>query len=808
MAREQTIQQAAVLGAGVMGAAIAAHLANAGIPCLLLDIKPKELNEEERSKGLGLDHPAVANRIVKAGFARARKVKPASFFAPQKVKFVQLGNLEDDLEKLRQADWIIEAVVENLEVKKALFRSIEPFLKPSAILTSNTSGLPIAKISATLPEARRARFLGTHFFNPPRYLKLLEVIPGPLTAPEVIQTIARFGEAVLGKGIVYAKDTPNFISNRIGCYAMMHAMHLMVREGYSINEVDQLTGPVIGRPKSATFRTADVVGLDTLMLVAKNSFENLPNDPERDVYCTPPFVESMIERGYLGQKDPQGRRGFYRKIKEGGRSVIQMIDPESLEYIPQKEIHFASLAEVRKQKGLAAKLRFLVNADDRGAQFLWQNLSATMRYAANLIPEISDDLANVDNGVKWGFGWKVGPFEIWDALGVRESCKRMEADGFEIPSNVQAMLETGNESFYRDQDGTTAYFDFGSAQQYRQDAPNPRILRLSALQATDNVVLKSEDAALVDLGDEVACLEFRTKMNTIGPGVIDMIRQSLEQVEQNWRGMVVANEADAFSAGANLAMVLASLQENKFEPVEQLVGQFQAIGQQLRYSSRPVVAGPRGLTLGGGCELSMAADATVAAAETYIGLPEVGAGVIPAGGGCKELLKRLHLQIPDVPGADLQPFVQALFQTVGMGQVATSAHEGIRFGFLRAEDPISMNPDYQIQDAKNLVLAMDRQDYRPSQPLDDIRVVGESGLAVLRSAIHNMVAGGYIGEYGAVIGGQLAYVLCGGELSENARVSESYLLELEKQAFMTLCGDSRTQACMEHILKTGKPLRI
>ncbi|KAA3606048.1 MAG: 3-hydroxyacyl-CoA dehydrogenase/enoyl-CoA hydratase family protein [Planctomycetota bacterium] len=796
MSDETSIRRAAVLGAGVMGAAIAAHLANAGVPTLLLDLPSDTPPDQDPD-------PRWRNRIAGAGLQKARKGRPAAFFSPQDAALVEIGNFEDDLARLAEADWVIEAVIENLEIKKELFAKLSEHLAPKAILSSNTSGLSVASLAAILPPELRPRFLGTHFFNPPRYLKLLELIPGPETDPEVFQRIATFGEASLGKGIVHAKDTPNFVANRIGCFTLFHAMNLMAEEGYSVQEVDYLTGPLIGRPKSATFRTADVVGLDTLLLVAQNSYHNLPDDPCRHLYQPPAFMEAMQENGWLGEKSG---RGFYQKVGRGKDRQIRMIDPGSMDYVEQGKLEFPEIEQAKGEKGFAARLAKILASSGRGASFLWRNLADTFHYTASLIPEISDDVLQVDRAMRWGFGWKLGPFELWDALGFTEICSRMEAEGMELPAMVRQLLDSGRTSFYARIEHRPAFFDRQSAE-YKSVPAHPRILSLQECRQSRGVILENAEASLVDLGDEVACLEFHSKMNTLGPGSIQMIQLSLDRVESEFRGLVIANEADHFSAGANLAMVLESIGKDDFQAVDDLVRLFQQTAQRIRFSSRPVVVAPRGMTLGGGCEISLAADARVAAAESYIGLPEVGAGVIPAGGGCKEMLKRLHQRLPELPHLDLGPFIQALFQVLGMAKISSSARMAQNLGFLAQGDGISMNGDYLLEDAKRRVLALDLQGYRPGRPLEDIRVAGRDGYAALQAAIYNMAAGGFATEYDQVVGGKLAFVLCGGDVSPGTRVSETYLLDLEHQAFLELCRDSRTQARMAHILKTGKPLR-
>ena len=794
------MRRAAVLGAGVMGAAIAAHLANCGVPALLLDIVPPELNADERAKGLSPADPRVRNRLAAAGLERCRKSKPASFYAARDAELVAVGNFEDDLAKLKDCDWILEAVTERLDVKQQLWARVAPHVRRGAVLATNTSGISVAAIAQALPAELRPRFLGMHFFNPPRYLKLLELIPHAGTAPEVLAAMAEFGARALGKGIVVAKDTPNFIANRVGTYAMLHAVKLMLEQGYSVAEVDKLTGKAIGRPKSAIFRTADIVGLDTMAHVMRNLYDNLPHDPERELFRPMPMLAAMLERGLLGEKTKQG---FYAKR---GRD-IWMLDPATLEYVPQPKVAFAALEMAKNIEDAGARIKALVEAKDRAGAFLWQNLSATLRYAAACVPETSDDVVSIDRALRWGFGWELGPFQIWDAIGFRKSCERMQAEGHKLPPLAADLLARGLSGFYQRGGGrTSAYLPARGAHEPLAD--DPRVIVLRDLKERRKPLLDTADATLHDLGDQVLCLEFHTKMNTIGPGVIDGIHKSLDLMEGgSWRGLVLGNNAEVFSAGANLLMVLNELDEENYDDVEWMVRRFQQTCQRLRFSARPVVAAPHGLTLGGGCELTLGCDRACAAAETYIGLVEVGAGVIPAGGGCMHMVKRAHEAAPDDPSVDLFPYLRRAFEQIGMAKVATSAREGQELGYLRADDRVTVNGDHLLHDAKQLVLAMDLAGYAPPRPRRDLRVVGEAGLAALRVGIHNLRRAGQITEYDQVVGETLAWVLCGGELSAGARVDEDYLLDLEREAFLRLCRDARTQARMGHILKTGKPLR-
>jgi 3-hydroxyacyl-CoA dehydrogenase len=783
------VGKAAVLGAGVMGAAIAAHLANVGIPTLLLDIPPREADDK--------------NALTRAGLERARKSKPASFSSSRAPALVEVGNFDDDLHRLSECDWIVEAVVENLEIKRSLYARIAPHVAPHAVVTSNTSGLSVAELSAALPASLRPRFLVTHFFNPPRYLKLLELVRGPETGDEVVAFFEEFGDRVLGKGVVHAKDTPNFIANRIGCFDVFHTMKVMAEQGYTVAEVDKLAGRAVGRPRSATLRTADLVGLDTLAHVADNLLQRLEHDPHRALFEPPDFMKKLIAAGRLGEKSGAG---FYKKAPvAGGKSEILMVDLATLEYVPQGKVSFGPLETAKNVEDLRERIHGLVRAGDRAGAFLWQTFSATVRYAAACIPEISDDVVNVDRAMRWGFGWELGPFELWDAMGFRWACERMLGEGHDLPAPARALYDSGAGGFYAASKGHHTYFAGPAG--FLPVPANPEHLVLADLKAAGRVVLESPDASLVDLGDGVVCLEFHTKMNTVGPGIIDMMERSLDEMEANWRGMVVGNDAPQFSAGANLLLILNELDDDNPEDVEWLLGRFQRVNQRLRASSRPVVVAPHGMTLGGGCEVVLGGDAVVASLETYIGLVEVGAGLIPAGGGCKELVRRADEAAPQTPDADLFPYIRRIFETVGMGKVATSAHEAQEMGFLTGTDRVVANQDRLIHEAKNLVLAMGAAGYRPSPPRADVRVVGEPGLAALRVGLDQMERAGFISAHDKVVGDALAWVLCGGEVSPSSRVPEEYLLELEQEAFMRLCGEVKTLERMEHILKTGKPLR-
>jgi 3-hydroxyacyl-CoA dehydrogenase len=799
------IARAAVLGAGTMGAQIAAHLANARVPVLLLDIVPRELTPEEQAQGLTLDTKEVRNRIARAGLEAAKKAKPAAFFTPERAALVSIGNFDDDLAKIKDCDLIIEAVVENLEIKRRLYERVEQFRRPGSIIATNTSGIPIHRLAEGFSEDFRAHFLGIHFFNPPRYMHLVEMIPTEWTRPEVACSIHGFLDRRLGKGVVIAKDRPNFIANRIGTFGAMATIKTMLEDGYSIEEVDRLTGPAVGRPKTATFRTFDLVGLDVLLHVAENLYEAVPDDEEREIFSAPEFLKRMVGRGLLGEKT---RGGFYRKQQgEGEKSEIWTLDLASLEYRPPQKAKFAALDMAKNIEDTRERIRTLVWGRDRAGAFLWKTISRTLRYAANRIPEIADTIVDIDRAMRWGFNWELGVFELWDAIGLEKSIARMREEGQAIPANIQKMLDAGATSFYKTEDGRQQYFDFATLE-YKPLSEPPGVIILKAVKDRAGVIRKNAGASLIDLGDGVACLEFHSKMNTIGGDTVAMIKQSLAEVEKNFVGLVIGNQGANFSVGANLMLLLLEAQEENWDDVDLMVRAFQNATTSLRYAPKPVVVAPFQMVFGGGCEMVLHADRVRAAAETYIGLVEVGVGLIPAGAGTKEMLVRaLDAVPPDLPEADPFPFVKRAFETIALAKVAASAEEARALGFLTAADTISMNADRLIADAKQEVLNLAAAGYVAPQPRTDILALGQPALAALKLGIHMMKRGGYISDYDAVIGEKLARVLTGGDLNHPARVSEQYLLDLEREAFLSLCGDRRTQERISHMLKTGKPLR-
>jgi 3-hydroxyacyl-CoA dehydrogenase len=808
---EKKIKRAGVIGAGVMGATIAAQLANVGVETVLLDIVLPELTEDDKKKGLTKESKKFRNKLAQNGVNTALKSKPASFYLPENAKLITIGNLEDNLERLSDVDLIIEVVVELLKIKKSVFEKIESVLTPGTIVTSNTSGISAADMCEGRSEVFRKHFAITHFFNPPRYMKLLEIVPGPDTLPGIVEVLAETCEKIVGKGIVYAKDTPNFVANRIGTYSMLHGIQTMLDLGLTVEAVDKLTGPVIGHPKSASFRTADLVGLDTLVHVADNVYEGAPDDEKREMFSAPDFIKKMIEKNLLGEKTKQG---FYKKAKDSeGKKVILSLDYKTLEYSPQEKVKFASLEAAKNAQGGGEKIKTLYYADDLAGHFTFRTLSETLIYSANRIPEIADDIVNVDNAMKWGFAWKMGPFEVWDAIGVNRSVTKMKEAGYEIPASVQGMLDSGKESFYKKEASVTYYYDF-ALKDYKEVPVKPGIILLPSLKDREKTVAGNAGATLIDIGDGVACLEFHTKMNAIGEDIIRMAAQTADIVSKDFEGLVIANHADNFSVGANLALVLFTAQEEEWDDLEWSVKALQDSLMRLKYLDKPVVAAPAGMALGGGCEICLASDRVRYAAETYIGLVETGVGVIPAGGGTKEMLLRNTDHLFEVQKGgiypkqiEFMPFVARAFETIAMAKVATSGPEAVKMGFLKDTDKMTVNRDFLIQDAKNTVLAMNLEGYTPPRPRDDIRVAGENTFAMIKLALWSMHEQGYITEHDVTVATKVGYVLCGGNVLEYTKVSEQYLLDLEREAFLSLCGHPKTQARMQHTLTTGKPLR-
>lgn len=787
------IKKAAVLGAGTMGAGIAAHLSNAGIPTLLLDIAPR-----------GEDEATDKNKIVKSLFDAAKKLKPAPFMVAGNANLISLGNFEDDLEKIKDCDFVIEAVVENLEIKHKLFAEVEKHRKAGAVIASNTSGIPIESIAEPFSDDFKQHFVGIHFFNPPRYMKLVEVIPTAETSGEIACAVSGFLDQRLGKGVVPAKDRPNFIANRIGVFSMMATIKEMIEMGLTPTEVDQITGKAIGHASSATFRTSDLVGLDVTAHVVSNLYPAIPDDEDRDVFQMPELIKTLLDKKLLGDKT---NGGFFKKSKdaEGKRQILEL-DLQSFEYKPQTKTKFASIDAAKQIEDMPKRIKTLVWGKDNVGEFLWRTTSRISRYAANRIPEIADTIVEIDNAIKWGFGWEIGVFETWDAIGVRESVERMRAENQPIPENVQKMLDAGAETFYKYENGTRSFYDLVNGG-YKEIPERDGVIVLKSVKDRTGIIKKNTGASLIDIGDGVACLEFHSKMNALGGDTISMLKYAVDEVEKNHVGLVIGNQGGNFSAGANIMMILLAAQEEEWDDIDLGVRQLQKAVMRLRYSAKPVVTAPYGLTLGGGCEITMHGDRARAAAETYIGLVEVGVGLIPAGGGTKELTMRAMDKAKATPDADPLAFLKKTFETIAMGKVATSAQEARSFGILRDSDQISMNGDRLIADAKAEVLALAETGYVQPVERTDIFVMGLQAQAAIKLALHMMRQGGFISDHDQLIGKKLAKIMSGGDLNHSTYVSEQYLLDLEREAFLSLCGERKTQERIAAMLKTGKPLR-
>ncbi|WP_442600409.1 3-hydroxyacyl-CoA dehydrogenase NAD-binding domain-containing protein [Neobacillus sp. D3-1R] len=791
----QSIKKAAVLGSGVMGSGIAAHLANIGIPTLLLDIVPRELTEAEIAKGLTLENKQVRNRISSTAIQKLLKQKPAPLTSKSNLALIEAGNLEDDMQRLAEVDWIIEVVVENLAVKKQIFDKVDQFRKLGSIVSSNTSGISVEAMVEGRSEDFQKHFLGTHFFNPPSYLKLLEVIPTKQTSPEVLAFIKEFGEDVLGKGVVEAKDTPNFIANRIGTYGLLVTVQEMLKGGYSVGEVDSVTGPLIGRPKSATFRTLDVVGLDTFAHVAKNVYDQVEG-AEKEVFEVPAFMKQMLEKGWLGSKSGQG---FFLKQ---GKDILEL-DPNTLEYGPRKKLKTAATELSKQEKGLANKLKALVYSDDRAGQLLWNIFSPVLIYSAHLLGTIADDIVAVDNAMKWGFGWELGPFETWDAIGLKKSVSKMEEGNLQVPTWIKEMLDNGHESFYKEENGQLYYYSNG---EYKQVSQNPKVINLKTVKKQKEVIKKNSGASLIDLGDGVALLEFTSPNNAIGFDIIQMINFAVDEVEKNYKGLVIGNQGKNFCVGANLAMILMEAQDDNYYEIDMVVRQFQNAMMKIKYSKKPVVAAPFGMTLGGGSEVCLPAAQIQASSETYMGLVEVGVGLIPGGGGNKELYIKHLNNAPKGVDFDLQKVANKVFETIAMAKVSTSADEAFENNFLNSKDGISVNGDHLLYDAKQAVLSLYEKGYK-APVRKKVPVVGETGYATLLSGAHAMFLSGYISEHDLKIAKKLAFVIAGGKVPFGTEVDEQYLLDLEREAFLSLVAEPKSQARMQHMLVKGKPLR-
>ncbi|MDT8422852.1 MAG: 3-hydroxyacyl-CoA dehydrogenase/enoyl-CoA hydratase family protein [Desulfuromonadales bacterium] len=791
------INRAAVLGAGVMGATIAAHLANAGIDVLLLDIVPRELTDAEQQAGLTLASPQVRNRIAADGLKAVIQMKPAAFQHQQFARQIEVGNFEDDAAKMQDCDWIVEVVIENMAIKKRLLaETVVPNLSAGAILSTNTSGLSVNEMAKDLSPEVRNNFLVTHFFNPPRYMRLLEVVGCSETDPALLTDMADFLSRRLGKGVVYAKDTPNFIANRIGVYAMYNGMQHMVDMGMTVEEVDTVAGPATARPKSAVFKTADLVGIDTLAHVGNNSYELLTADEEREVFKVPDYVTKMVAAGRLGNKSKQG---FYLKENTAEGRKISYLDYTDDTYKPITKPKFASVEAVKMIDDPAQRLKMVVAGNDQAAEFAWRTLRDSLIYTVKRIPEIADDIVNVDNAMKWGFNWELGPFEMLDAIGVKAFVKRAEKDGVAVPEALKNV-----DCFYRFEAGKKQFYDL-IVGEYREIEPVEGEINLQILKKAGNVVEKTGNCSLLDLGDGVFGLEFHSKMNAITGDILAMTHNAIKRAEQEGVGLVIGNQGGNFSVGANLMLMAVALAEGAFEDIDMAVRAFQKATMAVKYAKVPVVAAPFNMTLGGGCEFSLHADAITAYAETYMGLVEIGVGLLPAGGGTKEMCLRA-VNLAKQYDTDVTPFIFKNFQNIGMAKVSMSAAEMRDLGYLREGDSITMNFDRLLADAKQKVLAL-ATNYRPGKPDEAIPAPGRSVAASIKSQLWNLSQGGFATEYEAVMGGVIADVITGGDVPAGTLITEQYLLDLEREGFLKLCGNKKTAERIQHMLKKGKPLR-
>ena len=799
---KRRIKKVAVIGSGIMGSGIACHFANIGVEVLLLDIVPRELTEKEEKQGKTLKDPSVRNRIVNDALQTSLKSNPSPIYHKDFAKRIETGNLEDDISKIKDADWIIEVVVERLDIKQQVFENLEKHRTPGTLISSNTSGIPIKFMTEGRSDDFKKHFCGTHFFNPPRYLKLLEIIPGPDTSKEVLEFLNEYGEKFLGKTTVVAKDTPAFIGNRVGIFSIMSLFHMVKDMDMTIEEVDKLTGPVIGRPKSATFRTVDVVGLDTLVHVANGLYDNVPKDERHDLFKLPSFIEKMMEHKWLGSKTGQG---FYKKIRnDDGSSDIKSLDLETLEYRDRKSAKFDTLEKTKSIDAVADRFPVLIEGKDKAGEFYRKNFAALFAYVQNRIPEITDTLYKIDDAMKAGFGWQHGPFQIWDAIGLDKGIQLMKDEGFEVADWIHKLSESNQNSFYNIKSGKTYFYDID--QKSHQKIPGQDAFIILDNIRESHEVFSNKDLVAEDLGDGILNIEFRSKMNSIGGDVLNGINAAMDIAEKDYDGVVISNTGDNFSVGANIGMIFMFAVEQEYEELNAAIKYFQDTMIRMRYSSIPTVAAPHQMALGGGCELSMHADKVVAHAETYIGLVEFGVGVIPGGGGSKEMTRRaaLTFQKDDVELNRLREN----FLTIGMAKVAKSAHEAYDLNILeRGKDIVVVSRDRQLAVAKEQARLMAQNGY--SQPIktNDIKVLGRQALGTFLVGTDQMKAGKYISEHDQKIANKLAYVMSGGDLSEANYVSEQYLLDLEREAFLSLCGERKTLERLQHMIKKGKPLR-
>lgn len=799
---KRRINKVAVIGSGIMGSGIACHFANIGVEVLLLDIFPRELTEKEKAKGLTLESEQVRNRLVNEALQNSIKSKPAPLYHKDFATRITTGNLEDDISKVKDVDWIIEVVVERLDIKKQVFENLEKHRTPGTLITSNTSGIPIKFMNEGRSDDFKKHFCGTHFFNPPRYLKLFEIIPGPDTDPEVIEFLNGYGEKFLGKTTVIAKDTPAFIGNRIGIFGIQSLFHLVKEMGLTIEEVDKLTGPVIGRPKSATFRTVDVVGLDTLVHVANGIYENVPNDEEHDTFKLPEFINTMMENKWLGSKTGQG---FYKKVKnDDGKSEILGLDLNSLEYRKGKKASFPTLELTKSVDKVVDRFKILVGGKDKAAEFYRKSFGSMFAYVSKRIPEISDDLYKIDDAMKAGFGWEHGPFQIWDAVGVKAGVELIKDLGKEPASWVNEMLEAGIDSFYTVKDGATYYYDIPKKKHIKIPGQDAFIILDNIRESSE--VFKNSGVVVEDLGDGILNVEFQSKMNSIGGDVLAGLNKAIDIAEKDFDGLVVGNQGANFSVGANIGMIFMMAVEQEYDELNAAVKYFQDSCMRLRYSSIPTVVAPHGMTLGGGCEMTLHADRVVAAAESYIGLVEFGVGVIPGGGGSKEMALRASDSFAQ-DDVELNRLRQH-FLTVAMAKVSTSAHEAYDLDILKhGKDIVVVNKDRQIATAKAVARQMADIGYTKPVPRNDVKVLGKQALGLFMVGTDSMEASNYISEHDQKIANKLAWVMAGGDLSEPTLVSEQYLLDLEREAFLSLTGERKTLERLQHMIQKGKPLR-
>ncbi|WP_170311742.1 3-hydroxyacyl-CoA dehydrogenase/enoyl-CoA hydratase family protein [Pedobacter nototheniae] len=799
---KRSINKVAVLGSGIMGSRIACHFANIGVEVLLLDIAPKELTPEEQAKGVTLDNPAVKNRIVNTALQTAVKTNPSPVYSKKVLNKIKTGNFDDDMSKIAGFDWVIEVVVENLDIKKKVFEQVEQYRKPGTLITSNTSGIPIHLMAEGRSDDFKAHFCGTHFFNPPRYLKLLEIIPTPHTQPEIVDFLMHYGDKFLGKTTVLCKDTPAFIANRVGVYSIMALLHLVDKLDLTVEEVDKFTGPALGRPKSATFRTSDVVGLDTMIKVAKGLYDNCPDDKAHELFKLPAYVQKMEENKWLGDKTKQG---FYKKTKNAeGKTEILALDLKTLEYKPQQKVKSATLEMTKPVENLRERMKIFAKGKDKAGELFRHSSFGLFEYVSDRIPEISDELYRIDDAMRAGFGWELGPFELWDAVGLKEALEGMEQYGNKAAAWVHEMLDAGNTSFYKVEGGVKKYYDIPT-KTYKALPGTDEFIILDNIRE-NKTIWKNSGVSIIDLGDGILNVEFHTKMNTIGGDVISGINKAIDMAEKDYRGLVIGNDGANFSAGANVGMIFMMAVEQEWDELNMAIRMFQNTSMRIRYSSIPVVVAPHNLTLGGGCEFSLHADHVQLSAETYMGLVEFGVGVIPGGGGTKEFALRASDEFKD--DQIVQNALKDRFLTIGMAKVSTSGYEAYELGYLQKDKfSISMNRNRLLADAKAKAIELADAGYTKPVPRNDIKVLGKQGLGIVYAGANSMYAGHYISEHDKKISEKLGYVMCGGDLSSPTEVTEQYLLDLEREAFLSLAGERKSLERIQSIITKGKPLR-